>query len=160
MDTEEQKTIDHSKKSYLSIRAKSNEQHQETCENISKNSLEMNQRINMFSYEKMPITYSMGFLSGGMFTVLMVLCLMIFTSYQTWQQINHNADLKQAQIQLLDSKITKTPTEQKLLTMIQVSEFGKGGGAVINFKPNTQHNLTNINGQPQLAVWQDPVPTK
>ncbi|OBX84179.1 hypothetical protein A9306_03740 [Moraxella atlantae] len=160
MDKEEQKTIEHSKKSYLSIRAKSNEVHQETCETLTQNSIEMNQRIKMFSYEKMPITASMGFLSGMMFTVLMVLSLLIFTSYQTWQQINHNADMRQEQLQILDSKINKTPAEQKLLTMVQVNELGKGQGTVISFKPNTQHNLTNINGQPQLAVWQDTIPTK
>ena len=129
-------------------------EHQQTYQVMKDKNLELNKSINIFRLDKMPLTASMGFMSGGIFMITLALVGLMVMSYHEWRGIAHQVDIKNQQLEQITQKIDKSPSEQKLLTLIQVKNFPEG--VMVEFNPQTKVNTTTINGKQQLLLWQTP----
>ena len=150
---DQSKTLGVNSQSHHHLRQGIEQEHQQTYQIMKDKNLELNKSIHIFRLDKMPLTASMGFISGGVFIITLLLVGLMLGSYHEWRGIAHQVDNKAQYLQQLDEKINKTPNEQKLLTLIQVKPFPQG--VMIEFNPQTKVNTTTINGKPQIMLWQD-----
>ncbi|BFL71422.1 hypothetical protein SKB0120_24880 (plasmid) [Moraxella osloensis] len=150
---DQSKTLGVNSQSHHHLRQGIEQEHQQTYQIMKDKNLELNKSINIFRLDKMPLTASMGFISGIIFLITLALAAVMWITYQEWRGLSEQVDNKTHYLQQLDEKINKTPNEQKLLTLIQVNPFPQG--VIIEFNPQTKVNTTTINGKPQIILWQD-----
>lgn len=115
-------------------------EHQQTYQVMKDKNLELNKSINIFRLDKMPLTASMGFMSGGIFMITLALVGLMVMSYHEWRGIAHQVDIKNQQLEQITQKIDKSPSEQKLLHPYPSQELSRRGDGRIQLTDQGQYH--------------------